>query len=237
MQLTRKEFEKLLQTRPPSPEEMGLINQFAPLGSEPWESSELIRFCLLASNNLIHASLMAWDETAIDSMVASYPGCPLMLDHEWENGLKTFGMVYDALIYSLPRVSESGLKRILEKSPNPEMDREIINKNGYHQVLIFGFCEKSHPITSDILYGRRANVSVGGFFYGEPVCPTCETPYSNEKCPHYPPYMAGWVDDSLLTQYYRRVGKFKSIECSFVYAGNCEQARLIDSRPNSFVLS
>jgi tRNA(His) 5'-end guanylyltransferase len=49
--------------------------------------------------------------------------------------------------------------------------------------------------------------------------------------------MAGLVDEETLTPYYRRSGKMDSIECSFVANNNCRQARLIDSRLNTFVFS
>lgn len=233
--LSRAEFESLLETRHPNSKEIKLINQFKPYGLDPWEPSELMRFCLIASNNLIHGSGQAWDENALNTMVASYPGCPLMIDHEWEDQTKTFGMIYDALIYSLPRVSKEGMAKILEKSPNPREDSRIIQKNGYHQVLVFGFVEATHPIISEISYGRKTNISMGGIFYGESICPICDVPYSDPKCPHYPPYMAGLVDEEYLTTYYRRSGKMDSIECSFVASGNCRQARLVDSRQNTFV--
>lgn len=237
MLLTRSDFEKLLETREPTSEELTAINAYAPMGALPWEASELLRFPMMASNNLIHGSLMAWDETALATMVASYPGCPLMLDHEWDRAEKTFGMIYDALLYSLPRVSEEGLGKILAKSPNPVEDRGIIESYGYHQVLVFAFIEQSHPGASDILYGRRANVSIGGNFYGQSYCPTCNTPYNDKHCEHYPPYMAGWVDEELTTPYYRRVGKIDSLECSFVFAGNCRQARILDKSLNAFVMT
>lgn len=237
LKLTRAELESLLQTRHPTDEEMELINQFKPYGLDPWEPSELMRFALVASNNLIHSSLQVWDKNALETMVASYPGCALMIDHEWEDQTKTFGMVYDALIYSLPRVSKEGIAKILEKSPNPSEDYRIIQKDGYHQVLLFGFVEATHPIISEISYGRKADVSMGGIFYGESICPICDIPYSDPKCPHYPPYMAGLVDEEILTPYYRRSGKMDSIECSFVTSGNCKQARLVDSRLNTFVFN
>ena len=237
LKLTRAELEVLLQTRHPTDEEMSLINQFKPYGLDPWESSELMRFALIASNNLIHSSGQVWDENVLETMVASYPGCALMIDHEWEDQSKTFGMIYDSFIYSLPRVSKEGIARILEKSPNPNEDYRIIQKDGYHQVLVFGFVEATHPIISEISYGRKADVSMGGIFYGESICPICDIPYSDPKCPHYPPYMAGLVDEEILTPYYRRSGKMDSIECSFVASGNCRQARLIDSRLNTFVFT
>jgi len=133
MLLTHSDFEKLLETREPTAEELTAINAYCPMGSDPWEASELLRFPMMASNNLIHGSLMAWDETALTTMVASYPGCPLMIDHEWDRCEKTFGMVYDALLYSLPRVSEEGMRKLLSKSPNPSEDRAIIERG-------FGIC-------------------------------------------------------------------------------------------------
>jgi|LakMenEpi03Aug12_release.lakeMendotaPanAssembly.Ray.scaffolds.fasta_scaffold169764_2 hypothetical protein len=237
MLLTHSDFEKLLETREPTAEELTAINAYCPMGADPWEASELLRFPMMASNNLIHGSLMAWDETALTTMVASYPGCPLMIDHEWDRCEKTFGMVYDALLYSLPRVSEEGMRKLLSKSPNPSEDRAIIERDGYHQVLVFAFVEQSHPGASDVLYGRRANVSIGANFYGKSYCPICNTPYEDKHCEHYPPYMAGWVEEELLTPYYRRTGKIDSLECSFVFAGNCRQARILDKNLNAFVMA
>jgi hypothetical protein len=120
LKLTRAELEILLQTRHPTDEEMSLINQFKPYGLDPWESSELMRFALIASNNLIHGSGQVWDKNVLETMVASYPGCALMLDHEWEDQTKTFGMIYDSFIYSLPRVSKEGIVRLFQKFPMAE---------------------------------------------------------------------------------------------------------------------
>jgi len=235
--VTRAELEALLQTRHPTDDEMQLINQFRPYGLDPWEPSEIIRFCVIASNNLIHNAGWVWDKNVLETMTASFSGCALMIDHEWDDQSKAFGMVFDSFIYSLPRVSKEGIARILEKSPNPSEDYRIIQKDGYHQVLVFGFIEASHPMVSEIFYGRKAGVSMGGFFYGESICPICDVPYSDPKCPHYPPFMAGLVEEETLTPYYRRSGKMDSIECSFVVSGNCRQARLIDSRLNTFVFN
>jgi hypothetical protein len=49
--------------------------------------------------------------------------------------------------------------------------------------------------------------------------------------------MAGWVEEELLTPYYRRTGKIDSLECSFVFAGNCRQARILDKNLNAFVMA
>ena len=236
MRITLAEFNQYLHIREPNNAELVLINNYRPSGASPYEANELIRFTIMASNNLIHQSLGCWDLQSLETMIASFGGADLMLDHNWEDGTKTFGFVYDQMVVSVPKPSNEAMSKILKLSPSPENDRKLIEQNGYHQVLLFGVIEKSHPITSEILYRRKSDVSIGGHFRGDYVCPLCNESFFSESCNHYPPMYAGRVEPQDLAPFYIRSGIFYSVECSLVASGNCIQAKIIDENLSTFVM-
>lgn len=237
VRLSTESFMALLEMREPTAEELDVINGFRPSGIEPYTASELVRFAMMASNNLIHASRKRYSVGALESLSASFAGQALMLDHAWKNGAKTFGFIYDSMIVHVPRPSPDALNRVLSRSPLPDTDRrEIIAREGYHQVLAFGVMEKSHPMYSEIIYRRKADTSWGGSFEGDFICGACGVSFDNKNCEHFPPMFRGWVEDSLLAPYYTCEGRAIADENSFVFAGNCVQAGILPVSLDNFVM-
>jgi hypothetical protein len=238
MRATIFQLKKRLEFRYPTEEELTQINQYRPRGTEPYVQQEVYTVPLLASNNLMHSSLAVWDKTALETMVASYLGKDLMMDHSWDDSLKDFGFVYDAELWHIPKPSNESISRILVESPSPDIDKEIIDRDGLYQVVCYAAIEASHPLVSEIKYRRKADVSIGGHFRGDYICPLCESSFSDEDCPHYPPVFpfTWFADPEDLAPYYIRAGEVVSLELSFVFSGNCVQAGIISENLNNIVL-
>lgn len=238
MQTTLIELKKKLEFRHPTEEELALINQFRPRGAEPYVMQELYTVPILASTNLLHESLAVWTETALETMVATYPGSDLMLDHAWDEGMKTVGFVYDAELWHIPRPSRDSVERIIADSANPEIDRGIVARDGLYQVICYAAIEASHPIVSDIRMGRKSDVSIGGAFHGNFVCPLCNVPFEDrDNCSHYPPigFFLFIAEPEELAPYYIRNGQVVSVELSMVYEGNCIQAQILSETLQNIV--
>lgn len=237
MELTAEEFGKLLEMREPDPSELALINTFRPKGIEPYVASELIRFAMVASNNLLHSNLTVFSDQTLEIINRGLPGCDLMLDHQWEDSQKTCGFIYDSLIYVSKYYNPAQLSKILQKSRLPETDRKFINNGGYKQILAFAVTEKSHPVVSDIIYRRRSDVSIGGHFYGDFICPLCKTSLGSDNCEHLPPMFSPFVEERFIAPYVIYSGDFSIAESSLVFAGKCLNARIIsDGVDNSVII-
>lgn len=234
MQLTLRQLKSKLEFRNPTEEELAKINQWRPRGSPEYDANELLTVPILASNNLLHSELMKWDLNAIESMVASYYGKDFMLNHDWMDVKQTFGFIYDAELWHIPRLSSQQVATLINLSPNPEVDKETLTKEGYYQVILYGAIEASHPIASEIRYRRKSDISVGGYFHGDWICPLCQSSFSDKACKHYPPsWLAsmlvafGEIEPEDVAPYYIRSGRMDSVEVSLVFAGACKEAGII----------
>ncbi|MGK7892981.1 MAG: hypothetical protein AB4372_04910 [Xenococcus sp. (in: cyanobacteria)] len=225
----------------PDKEQLDKINSLKPSNQPDYDETELIVIPFAASNNLIHSSLGTWSIKTLEAITASYQygGQDLMLDHQWEDSTKTIGIVFDAEMWDITP-NDNFLDYLLRKSPNIEWDKKILNEQGYQQVTLFGAVEVSHFINSEFRYGRKTDVSIGGFGKMRYLCPLCSTngkqvEFTDEECPHYMPTQwnlayASEKELQAFAPYYIRDGWDFSAELSMVFEGNCVQARVIDER-------
>jgi hypothetical protein len=174
--------------------------------------------------------MFRWDEPSLKTMARTYPGKPLMLDHDWEDVLKQCGFVYDAMLLHYPNPSQELQDHFLAQSPAPDMDRDILAKEGLKQLICCVATESSHPVTNDLLYGRKINASIGGLSTGEAYCPICDTSFDDDNCPHYIPSdnLHGNVKMENIAPYWIRGGYMDTMELSLVMAGNCPSARVLN---------
>lgn len=227
----------------PSKKQLSKINALKPISQPDYASEELIVIPIAASNNLIHTSNSKWSVPTLELITHSYSqgGQDLLLDHTWGNSHNSMGMIFDAELWYYPNPNNSMVDYLLQKSVNG-YDQEILRREGYYQVTLYGAIELSHPIHSQIRYQRNTDVSIGGMANIEYYCPLCSTQtemikFSDEKCPHYMPtrsFLWLYADDIpkeeqwRIAPYFIEHGWDNSIELSLVTAGDCRQARIIN---------
>jgi len=214
-----------------NPDTLNKINSFRPHGHPEYSDSDISTFHILASNNLLHCDLFRWDLPSIKQMARTYPGKPLMLDHDWEDVLKQCGFVYDATLLHYANPSPELKEYMLSRSPRPEIDSKILEQEGLYQLLCHVVTETSHPITNDLQYNRKINASIGGFSDKQTYCPICNTSFEDDDCPHYLPVgkIHGNVKAENIAPYWIRGGYIDTAELSLVMAGNCPSARVLNS--------
>jgi len=206
------------------------INQYRPHNSPEYTDGELSSFDVLASNNLLHASMFKWDKNSLIQMAQTYPGKPLLLDHQWENVAAQHAFIYDACLYHYPQPSQEVQDYFLALSPAPDIDRQIMADEGLYQLKCCIATETSHPITSELNYGRKINASIGGLADGSMICPVCNTDFDDDNCPHLIPGFEYANNSFPVAPYWIRSGYQETIELSLVTAGNCPSARVLNSQ-------
>ncbi len=250
MKIPLSDLQHRLEFRHPDGEELKQINQYRPRGIEPYISEELFVFPIYASDNLLFHSLGTWSPEILETMTATYSESKdLILDHDSSDGRKIMGFTWDAQLWHFPYLSPTSIDKLLITSVNARIDRKILAKDGLQQIMLWGAIEASHPISSEIRYRRKADVSTGGLVKNyDYICPICSTPenkvsFQNEVCPHYPPTewsstLVEWgeLDASTIAPYYIRDGFHFSTEISLVLEGNCPRASLIAENLNNLVL-
>lgn len=207
----------------PTPEQLARVNKYRPKGTPPIKETEVISIPFIASDNLVSRSLGAWDIDSLHSMAKLFPGRALTLDHRWEQVEKTVGFIYDAaIIQSLDAPAE-----LLTAAGNFDLNRQIVGKNGFTQLILYTAVEISSPVVSGLRFRRLGDVSTGGFTNGDLICPLCETSFDHKHCPHYIPdfwstRMAEWgeIDGDLIAPFFIRTGFIDAVELSLVLCGN-----------------
>jgi hypothetical protein len=214
-----------------TPDTLNKINSYRPQGHPEYSQSDVSSFHILASNNLLHSDLFRWNLPSLKQMARTYPGKPLMLDHDWEDVLKQCGFIYDASLLHYAHPSPELKAHMLAHSPKPELDKAIIEKEGLYQLLCHCATETSHPITNDLQYNRKINASIGGISLKESYCPICLTSFEDQFCSHYMPggKIHGNVKPENIAPYWIRGGFLNTMELSLVMAGNCPTARVLNS--------
>lgn len=214
----------------PTDEQLALINKYRPKGTPPIEAEEVISVPFIASDNLVSRSLGAWDIDSLHSMAKLFPGRALTINHEWDNVERTVGFIYDAAIIQSPDAPVS----LLTAAGNFDLNRQIVGKNGFVQLVLYTAVEASSPVISGLRFRRLGDVSTGGFTNGDLICPLCETSFDHKHCPHYIPdfwtmMMAeyGEIDGNLIAPYFIRTGFTDAVELSLVLCGNLPGASLV----------
>lgn len=206
------------------------INCYKPVNAPDYSDGDVSTFSILASNNLLHSSMFQWDLQSLKTMANTYPGKPLMLNHDWENVLNQVGMIYDAQLLHYPNPSPDIRSYFLAISPNKAIDNAIMDKEGIYQLVCQCMTETSHPITNDLMYGRKIYASIGGLSTGAMVCPLCQTSFEHADCPHYiPSGPLTAVQQQQAAPYWIRGGYQTTMELSMVMSGNCPSAKVLNS--------
>jgi hypothetical protein len=212
------------------------INQYKPASASDYTEADISTFDILASNNLLHSTLFRWSIPSLVKMKQTYLGKPLMFDHQWENVTQQVAFVYDSVLFHYKNPSQEIRDFYLEHSPEPDIDSEILDTEGLYQLVNCIATETSHPITNEIIYGRKINASIGGLEDGSMICPICDTDFNDDNCPHLIP---GTVINSTvpIAPYWIRTGYQSTIELSLVAAGNCPTAQVLNTKLSNLLFS
>jgi hypothetical protein len=227
----------------PTDDQLKLINQKKPANSADYTSEELMVVPIAAANNLVGYGSRKWSISSLEKMSAEYKNTApdFMQDHEHDESDDVVGTIFYSHLWNIPvtKLSRAGMNYLLKYSPVPDLDKEIIKNEGYYQVTCYAYIEASSEIASDIKYGRRKDISIGGLQLPRFLCPLCSTDskkvsFTDEQCPHYMPYGVYWrdlmpkEDRKMLAPYYIADDFRQVIEASVVVDGDCSQAKIID---------
>lgn len=214
----------------PTPNQLSLINKYRPKGTPPIEADEVISIPFIASDNLVSRSLGAWDIDSLHCMQRLFPSRPLTINHEWEQVEKVVGFIYDAVVIMRPDAPPA----LLNKVGNFDLNRQIVARNGFAQLVLYTCVEATSPVVSGLRFRRLGDVSTGGFTNKSPGCPLCETSFDDPDCPHYIPdfwtmMMAeyGEIKEELIAPYFIRQGFVDAVELSLVLCGNLPGASVV----------
>jgi hypothetical protein len=204
------------------------INQYRPNGCPEYTEGEVSSFDILAANNLLSHSRAKWDIESLKTMTRQYQGQPLMLDHQWDNVSTQMAFIYDSLLYHWEKPSQQIRDYYLSLSPFPDLDSDILDKEGLYQSICKVATETSHPITNELTYGRKLKASIGGYARGPLICPLCETSFYDDACPHYIPDANQSMDQDPIAPYFIYSGWYHTVELSLVTDGNCPSAQVLN---------
>lgn len=210
----------------PSASQLAKINQFLPVGADPFTADQVVSIPFIAADNLINRSIDKWDVASLKSMVRLAPGLPATIDHDWCGAEKEWGRIYSADFVSTPEAPPEAIDRAGNKTKN----LQIIKDEGYCAAVFEVFATVDKPIVQSLYSGHSGNVSTGGFRFTDYHCPICQTPFEDPLCPHV-------CDDHWLTPEQRksdrvapwavRVGLYDLGELSIVLIPNLPNAGII----------
>lgn len=235
--LDRLEEEILQQTGQASGEDLDLINQFRPLGLPPYQEGEMLSVEIRASHNLIWADRQAWTINVLEQFAQDYPGKAYILDHDSWDSDRVIGFVYKAEL----RRSSTAPEKILDNRGFGDLNREIVERDGFVELILYTAVQRGTPIEQNIRYRRYSQVSTGGWVWSQNICPLCNVEFEEEACPHIPPtpwtmWLAseGYLDGdelALIAPYIIKDADLVDVvELSQVVAGNLGTAEILDER-------
>lgn len=216
----------------PTESQLAKINRFRPKGTPPIQSHEVISIPFIASDNLVSRSNGAWDIQSLHAMAKLFPGRPVSLDHRWEESEKNVAFVYDGVVV---RTSEAS-PQLLNRAGNFDINRQIVAKDGLHQLVLYTAVEATSPVVSGLRFRRLGDVSTGGFTDGTFLCPLCSVDFQDPTCPHIMPHPFILmllqfgdedIDPEMIAPYYIRSGFMDAVELSLVVCGNLPGAGVV----------
>ena len=210
----------------PSEQQLVKINSFLMNGAPALTADNTVTVPFVAADNLLNRGLDRWDMDSLAAMANLLPGLPCLLDHDWDDTSKEWGRIYSAeLVRS--RLAPDGA---LNRAGNFDQNRQIVNKEGFAQVVFEVFTAPDSPVVRALLRGHSGNISTGGFRFTDYVCPTCNTSFSDAECPHIPPYPMWGIypdEEEGVAPYAIRTGLFDMGEASIVTIPNLPNAGVI----------
>jgi hypothetical protein len=208
----------------PSDAQLTKINQYLPNGASSLTAEQIVTVPFVAADNLINRSFDKWEIDSLATMAQLLPGLPALLDHDWDDTAKEWGRIYSAELVR----SRTAPDKAVNRAGNNDTNRQIVNKEGFAQVVFEVFAPVESPVVRALRRGHSGSISTGGFRFGDYWCPECDTSFSNPKCPHIPPspwWPPGSDDD--IAPYAIRVGLFDLGEASIVAIPNLPNAGVI----------
>lgn len=229
----------------PDKEQLELINLHRPLGAAPYEDDEIMSVPIIACNNLLWHSNGVWSPNGLMDMARSYKSLApdQTADHKWYDSTKTMGFIYDAEIIVSKTAPESYYGRghavsgfIADADP-AAIDREIVQRDGFHQVVLYSAIQAGHPSLDAFKYRRLADVSIGALTDGKFYCPIDGTRFGSKswmRCEHghyMPHWLVMWFlseeDREMLAPYYIRDRCTQAVELSAVMVGDVFGASVV----------
>ena len=163
----------------PTDAQLDLINKFT---AAQIQAEEVVVVSFVGTDNLLNRSLGKWGINELEKLAGLLPGLPLTLDHDWVNVSKVQGLAFDARVTISPNPPEW-----VSRSASYTWNMAIIAKEGY-RALEF---DVSIPANAEILiplrFGSIGKISLGGFAYKNIICPLCNVPFDDQRCPHLIP--------------------------------------------------
>ncbi|MEM9116875.1 MAG: hypothetical protein AAGD09_03220 [Cyanobacteria bacterium P01_F01_bin.56] len=229
VELTRVFQSQITPMGKPTPEQLRLMNQYRPMRIPEYTADELISVPLMASNNLLTWGQSRWAIAAVQKMADTYPGKPMLLNHNDYDVKESVGFVYDAQVIYSNAVPQD----VLDGAGETEYNEAVVRAEGFYQLVAYAAISVNHPILDALRYARVGNVSTGCITDGTYRCPLDGTEFdmSRMRCAegHYHPYARWWFnldEGDVVAPYYIKDGVISSYELSFVVAGNLPAASI-----------
>lgn len=191
-----------------------------------------------ASDNLINRSWRRWHQNVLRQMADYYPGCPLIVDHNWAEVEDAVGFITAANLVTDPNPSNDYFKR-----PDPDenrLNRKIVKAEGLTVLYLTAAIPRSlSEVVQGVEFRRLHCCSTGGLLSNiRMICPNCSEKHGREVtfterdkqgeyvCPHEIPWMGSrlFADESESSieqaDYLWLDGTKDVVELSFCQTGN-----------------
>lgn len=165
---------EIMATGFPSDAQLETINKRRPVGSEPYEAQDLYVFPMLSSHNVLSYNRTVWDVESLKTMTRESPGKVFLLDHDWDSVEKVKGFLWDAALVNTGSLYLDG---VVEASDYSETNRQIVDKQGFHALMIGIAVPSDSSIAEAHRMGRIRDVSTGGLTHNKLLCPNCTAQY------------------------------------------------------------
>jgi hypothetical protein len=155
---------------------------------------------VIASDNLVNRSFIAWDVEVLQQMVNDAWSISVILNHDWNDVWCSVGYVVDAKLNVFDSIP-TNYKQLVKME---EFNKQIVDRDGFNQVeMMVKIGRNEKEIINKIKDKSIKNVSTGGWMLqSDLICPICSETHGrkvsfweldkmdNYICPHYIP--SGW---------------------------------------------
>lgn len=174
----------------PNEEQIDLMRQFFAADAPDLTNQQIAeKFSIqtfVVSDNLVNHGQGKWSLSSLQAMPAMLPGLKMMLDHDWDEVVKTIGVIFNARFLITDVIPPDW---ILNAGGEREENLKIVSKEGYATVEIDAyFRNEKTEVLENFAWGEWNWVSLGGFNYIDPSdyrCPECDIKLNDPSCPHY----------------------------------------------------
>lgn len=194
----------------PNDAQLALMNRYKPKGLADYQAEELVTIPWLASHTLMQHGGGVWSPEALMEMAYGSPGCPVLLDHDWDSTGSSVGFIYEAHIIAADSKiigSSPELEEIMWASAGQYVTNnlDVIKRNGGAYLMVLETAhEASSPFVDAVRFNRVRSCSTGCLLASEEsyVCPICTdeqggyVPFSSDDCEHLinSPFLSWFVD-------------------------------------------